>query len=136
MTVGVGFLGRAVDITLGGATLAGVVSKSLTINNTFVDTTDDNSNGWAESLAEPGRKEVTLGISFKVKNLDLVQSILQNTSQIYTNTITFPDGTTTNSSIAGDVQLNSVAVTGEHEGLTTMDAEFTYSGVVTFTPAT
>ena len=112
------------------------MSKSLAINNTFVDTTDDNSNGWTESLAEPGRKEVTLGISYKVKSLDLVQSILQNTSQIYTNTLTFPDGTTTGSQIAGDVQLNSVSVTGEHEGLTTMDAEFTYSGAVNFTPAT
>lgn len=136
MSVGVGFLGRAVDFTLGGATIAGVVSKSLSINNTPVDTSDDDSSGNAEYLAEPGRRDITIGLSLKVKNLDLVQSIIDNNSQIYASLLTFPDGTTTNSTLTGDVFLNSVNLTGEHEALTTMDVELTYSGAVTFTAAT
>ena len=136
MSVGVGFLGRAVDFTLGGATIAGVVSKSLSINNTPVDTSDDDSSGNAEYLAEMGRQDITIGLSLKVKNLDLVQSIIDNDSQIYASLLTFPDGTTTNSTLAGDVVLNSVNLTGEHEALTTMDVELTYSGAVTFTAAT
>ena len=136
MSVGVGFLGRDIDFTLGGATLAGVVSKSLSINNTAVDTSDDNSNGWAESLATPGRKEITIGLSLKAKNLDLIQSAIDNTSQIYATVITFPDGTTTNSDLSGDAFLQSVSLSGEHEDLTTIDIELLYSGAPTFTPAT
>lgn len=136
MTVGVGFLGRDIDFTMGGSTLAGVVSKSFSINNSPVDTSSDTSNGFAEMLAEPGRKETTIGLSLKVKNLDLIQSAIDNTSQIYATTITFPDGTTTNSEIAGDAFLTSVSLSGEHEELTTIDVELSYSGPITFTAAT
>lgn len=136
MTAGVGFLGREVDFSFGGATILGVVSKSLAINNSPVDTSDDDSQGWAEYLAEPGRKDVTLGLSLKVKNLSLVQAALQTGSQIYATTLTFPDGSNAGSRITGDVFLNSVSPNGEHEGLFLMDIELTYSGPVTFTAAT
>ena len=136
MSVGVGFLGRAVDFTIGGSTLAGVISKSLSINATPVDTSDDNSAGLAEYLATPGRKEVTIGLSLKCKSLELVDSIINNASQIYAVVLTFPDGSTTNSELTGDAFLQSVSLSGEHEGLTTIDCELMFSGAVTFTPAT
>tara|TARA_S200002703_G_scaffold90114_1_gene77745 strand:+ start:3010 stop:3420 length:411 start_codon:yes stop_codon:yes gene_type:complete len=136
MSVGVGFLGRDIDFKMGGTTLAGTVSKSFSINNSGVDTSSDTSNGFAEYLAEPGRKEITIGLSLKVQNLDLIYSALTNTSQIYATVITFPDGTTTGSEITGDALLTSVSMSGEHEELTTIDVELSYSGAVTFTPAT
>jgi len=136
MSVGVGFLGRQIDFTLGGATLAGIVSKSLSINNSAVDTSDDDSNGWAESLATPGRKEITIGLSLKAKNISLIQSAIDNTSQIYASLLTFPDGTSTPSTIAGDVFMTTVSLSGEHEDLTTVDVELMYSGEPTFTAAT
>jgi len=136
MSVGVGFLGRQIDFTLGGATLAGIVSKSLSINNSAVDTSDDDSNGWAESLATPGRKEITIGLSLKAKNLSLIQSAIDNASQIYASLLTFPDGTNTPSTLAGDVFMTTVSLSGEHEDLTTIDVELMYSGEPTFTAAT
>jgi predicted secreted protein len=136
MSVGVGFLGREIDFTFGGVTLAGVVSKSLSISNSAVDTSDDTSSGWAESLAKPGRKEITIGLSLKCKDLSLVQSVIDNASQIYATVLTFPDGTTTNSDITGDVFLTSVSLSGEHEDLTTIDIECMYSGTPVFTAAT
>lgn len=136
MSVGVGFLGRQIDYTIGGATIAGIVSKSLSINNSAVDTSDDDSNGWAESLATPGRKEITIGLSLKAKNLSLIQSAIDNTSQIYASLLTFPDGTSTPSTLAGDVFMTTVSLSGEHEDLTTIDVELMYSGEPTFTAAT
>ena len=136
MSVGVGFLGRQIDFTLGGATLAGVVSKSLSISNSAVDTSDDDSNGWAESLATPGRKEITIGLSLKAKNISLIQSAIDNESQIYASLLTFPDGTNTPSTIAGDVFMSTVSMPSEHEDLTTIDVELMYSGEPTFTAAT
>jgi predicted secreted protein len=136
MSVGVGFLGRQIDFPLGGATIAGIVSKSLSINNSPIDVSDDDSNGKAVYLATPGKQEVTIGLSLKVKNLSLIQSALNNTSAIYASLLTFPDGTATNSTLAGDVFLGSVSLSGEHEDLTTIDVKLMYSGDVTFTPAT
>ena len=136
MSVGVGFLGRQIDFTLGGATLAGVVSKSLSISNSAVDTSDDDSDGWAESLATPGRKEITIGLSLKAKNISLIQSAIDNESQIYASLLTFPDGTSTPSTIAGDVFMSTVSMPSEHEDLTTIDVELMYSGAPTFTAAT
>ena len=136
MSVGVGFYGREIDFTMGGVTLAGVVSKALSISNSAVDTSDDSSNGLAESLAKPGRKEITLGLSLKVKNLNLVKSAIDNESQLYASVLTFPDGTTTNSTITGDVFMTSVSLSGEHEDLTTMDVELMYSGAAVFVAAT
>lgn len=135
MSVGVGFLGREIDFTMGGTTLAGVVSKSLSINNSAIDTSDDTSNGWAESLATPGRKEITLGLSLKVKNLDLIKSAIDNASQIYSTVVTFPDGTS-GSTITGDAFLTTVSLSGEHEDLTTVDIELMYSGAPVFVAAT
>lgn len=135
MSVGVGFLGREIDFTMGGATLAGVVSKSLSINNSALDTSDDTSNGWAESLATPGRKEITLGLSLKAKNLDLIKSAIDNASQIYATVVTFPDGTS-GSTITGDAFLTTVSLSGEHEDLTTVDIELMYSGAPVFAAAT
>jgi hypothetical protein len=136
MSVGVGFYGREIDFTMGGVTLAGVVSKSLSINNSPVDTSDDSSNGFAESMATPARKETTLGLSLKVKNLNLIKSAIDNTSQIYASVLTFPDGVTTGSTMTGDVFMSVVSLSGEHEDLTTMDVELMYSGPIVFVAAT
>ena len=136
MSVGVGFYGREIDFTMGGVTLAGVVSKSLSISNSPVDTSDDSSNGLAEYLAKPGRKETTIGLSLKVKNLNLIKSALDNASQMYASVLTFPDGTTTNSTMTGDVFMGNVSLSGEHEDLVTMDVELTYSGAIVFVSAT
>ena len=136
MSVGVGFLGREIDFTMGGVTLPGVVSKALSINSSSIDTSDESSGGWAESLATPGRKEITLGLSLKVKNLNLIKSAIDNASQIYASVLTFPDGTTTNSTITGDVFMTTVSLSGEHEDLTTVDIELMYSGAPVFVAAT
>lgn len=136
MSVGVGFLGREIDFTLGDAILAGIVSKSLSINNAPIDVSDDQSSGNKEYLATPGSKEITIGLSLKAKDLDLIRSAISNSSQIYAVLITFPDGAITGSSLAGDAFLASVSLSGEHEDLATIDVELNFSGAVTFTPAT
>ena len=136
MTVGVGFLGRAMILTFGGASIPGIVTKGLSLDDTPVDTSDDQSSGNGEYLAEPGRKDRSITLSIKVKNLDLVQSKLETTSQIYAVTLTFPDGASTGSVVSGDAFFNNFALTGEHEGLTTADITLTFSGDVSFTAAT
>ena len=140
MSVGPGMLGREVIWTLGGVTLAGVVSKGLSLSMTKGDTSDDNSSGNAEYHSTPLRFDETISISGKTKKLDLLYTIKTNVAagkNIYTSTMTFPDGTTTPSVWAGDVFIDSFSLGSmEHESLGTFEAAMSVSGESTFTAAT
>lgn len=140
MTVGVGFKGDACKITgFGGSAIAGVVSKSLAYSISALDTSDDSSDANAEYLSGAGRVDRTLSISGKAKSLDLIATLEANlgTDQnIYAITIEWPDGTTTNSTLAGDVFITSFSQDNPHEELATFEMEVAFSGAPTFTAAT
>lgn len=129
MSVGIGMIGRERTMTVGGATLAGVVSKGITFNNEPLDTSDDSASGWTELLALPGVKNVEMSISGVLKNLELINT-WKSGSQIMAVVVTYPDA----SVLSFDGFMSSFAETGESNGLTTFDATFASSGVVTFTP--
>lgn len=132
MAVGLGVVGREVALTMGGQSILGVQTKGLTVNNEQLDTTDENSSGWAEALALPGQKSVEFPFSGVVKNLELLRSIMTGAdqSQIYAISLTYPDGST----VAGDFFLSNYTETGEYNGLYTFDVSMASSGEPTFTP--
>lgn len=140
MSVGGGWVGRAVKVTsFGGATLAGVVTKDISYSMSGLDTTDDTSGGNAEYHSEVGRIDRTLSISGKAKNLDLLASIetnVANGQNIYASTLTWPDGTTTGSTLAGDWFITSFTQGNPHEELGTYEMEVALSGAPMFTAAT
>jgi len=136
MSVGIDMKGRQVTLTVGGQSILGIQSKGLTVNNEFIETTDDNANGWQEFAAIPGQKAVELPFSGMVKNLEVLRSIMGSGSQIYACTLTYPDGTTTNSTVTGDFAMQSYTETGEYNGGYTFEVTLASSGEVTFTPAT
>lgn len=129
MSVGIGMIGRERTMTVGGATLAGVVSKGITFNNEPLDVSDDSASGWTELLALPGVKNVEMSISGVLKNLELINT-WETGSQIMEVIVTYPDG----SVLTFDGFMSSFAETGESNGLTTFDATFASSGVVAFVP--
>lgn len=128
MSVGIGMVGAEIVMQLGGAQLQGVISKSITRNNTRLDTTDDNSSGFAEALATSGVKSTELSFSGLLKNLELVKAYAGN-SQLYATTITYPDGSTE----VGDFFLDSISNSGESNDLVTFDASCSSSGEIVFT---
>lgn len=117
-------------MTLGGQNILGLQSKGLTVNNTFVETTDDNANGWTEFDAVPGLKSAELPFSGIVKNLEMLRAIMNSGSQIYATTLTYPDGSTA----AGDFAMNSYTETGESNEGYTFEVSLASSGEITFTP--
>ena len=140
MSVPGGYVGRAVKITsFGGATLAGVLTKDFSLAISNLDASDDTSGPYAEYLSEPGRLDETLSISGISKNLDLLYSIktnIANGQNIYATTIEFPDGTSTPSTLTGDLAINSFNLGNPHQELGTYELEGAFSGESTFTPAT
>ncbi len=131
MTVGIGIIGREITFTFGTQALVGVNSKGFTFNNEPLETTDDNASGWQERLATPGVKNVEFTMSGIVKNLELVNFYF-GSSQIAEVIVTYPDG----SVLTFDAFMDSIAHTGESNNLTTFDATFSSSGVVTLVAGT
>jgi predicted secreted protein len=131
MSSGIGIIGREVTVTVGAATILGVLSKSLSFNNTPLDTTDDQSDGWQERLAIAGRKSVEFGLSGQVKNLDLVAAYFGE-SQLFAVSVAYPDGST----LTFDAFMDSFSHSGAEGELTTFEATFSSSGEPVFTAAT
>lgn len=130
MSAGISIKGRQVLMTIGGQNILGLQSKGLTVNNTFVETTDDNANGWTEFDAVPGSKSAELPFSGIVKNLEMLRAIMQSGSNIFAITMTYPDGST----VAGDFAMNSYTETGESNEGYTFEVSLASSGAITFTP--
>jgi predicted secreted protein len=130
MSVGKGFAGRKVALTISGVGSIPIMSKGLSVNNEMIDVTSDTSDGWATALAEPGQKSMELSFSGVVENLDLMYSVVSNVSQIYACTLTYPDG----SVVSGDFSFGSFSDTGEYNEKYTFEASLASSGEVTFTP--
>lgn len=127
MTAGVGIIGRDIALTAGGVTLAGVVEKSFTLSNENLETTDDQSSGWQEFLAQAGKKAISLSISGTFKNAELIDTYFQ-TSNMVECVITIPDGASTSSTLTFDAQLESFEETGSSNELTTFSATLQSSG--------
>ena len=132
MSVGIGIKGRDVTFTLGGSTIVGVNSKGISFSNEMLDTTDDNSDGWGEFLAEAGLKGAEFSISGLAKNLELMKAYFA-ASQIFPIVKTYPDGSTLTFDAA---MTGAPSYTGESNGIMTFEASFASSGAVVFVAGT
>ena len=130
MTVGAGVLGRKITLTMGGQPVAGVTSKGYTINNEPVDVSTDDADGFRELLATPGSQSLDVSLSGVTKDLSLLRSNIENSSQIYALEFAYENG----SKLTLDGFMASYAATGEFNGAETFEASFQSSGTFTFTP--
>lgn len=71
-------VGRKVTLTPtdGGPTLTGMRSKSITIGDTEIDITNDDSDGWRELLPDSGERMVDISIEALVKDDGIVATAL------------------------------------------------------------
>lgn len=131
MSAGIGIVGRQVLLTIGGITILGIQNKGMTCNNERLETGDDQAEGWAEAMAIPGEKAVTIPVSGLLKNLGFMAAYFNgggSGSQVFECQMTYPDGSTAE----GDFFLDSFSETGEYKGLKTFDASLSSSGEVVF----
>lgn len=114
-------------------TLAGVISKSVAINQEPVDVTTDDADGWRTLLAEPGTRSVDLSVSGVTESDYLREQITVGTSSVAFEDIriTYPNGDT----ITGSFFLNSLTETGETTAGVTFEGSLQSSGEITYTAA-
>ena len=142
------FNGRNVRVHIGGVGTAagtissdaqeGVMSRTITRNRSEVDVTSDDSEGWREVLHEAGIRSVDLSLT-GVMNEDNFKTLIDrfyddaNTDN-YSLRIDHPNDSASSGNFvreSGKFFLQSLEVTGEHDGHVAFSATFLSSGEVT-----
>lgn len=123
--------GRELLIKKGLTVLAGVRTKTVTINGEAIDVTSDDDSGFRTLLADPSIRMIDLSVEGITKDAVLRTIVASGSSQMLTDiTIEYPDGAV----IAGDFYLVSVEESGEYQDAVTFTASLQSSGAFTYTP--
>ncbi len=136
MSAGISMLGRAITLTVGGATLAGYVSKTLDFNGSDIETTDAQSSGWRELDAESGSRSVDLSVEGIVKNMELVETFVNSTSHMAECIVTFDDNNTTASTLTFDAKFGPINIGMPSDEGSTFSTTLKSSGAVVFVAGT
>ena len=123
--------GRELLIKKGVSVIAGVRTKTVTINGEPIDVTTDDDSGFRTLLADPATRMIDLSVEGITKD-DTLRAIVAGAGpQLLTDiTIEYPDGAV----IAGDFYLVSVEESGEYQDAVTFTATLQSSGAFTYTP--
>ena len=119
--------GRELVIKKATVPLAGIRTKSISINRTPIDVTNDDDDGVRKLLLDAG--EVTVDLSFDgvTKNSTLRSASLDPTSVLEALVIEFPAG----ASITGNFFVTSYEETGTYNDAVTFSASLQSAGALT-----
>jgi TP901-1 family phage major tail protein len=124
-------IGRKLVVKRDGTTVAGVRTKSVTINNEAVDITTDDDTGYRTLLEESGQKQIDMSVEGLTKDDTLIEKATSGTSLIENYTIELPSGAT----ITGSFRFNNLEVGAEYNEAITFTSEFQSTGSFTFNAA-
>lgn len=120
-------IGRSYVIKKATTALAGVRTKSLSINHEPVDITTDDEDGFRTLLGEVGESSFELSVDGVTKDSTLFDVATGSATKLLTDiTIEHPNGT-----ISGDLYLASYEETGAYNDAITFSATFQSSGTWT-----
>lgn len=124
--------GRELLIKKGVSVIAGVRTKTVTINGEPIDVTSDDDSGFRTLLGSAGLRSIDLSVEGVTKDAVLRAIVAGNSSQLLTDiTVEYPNGDT----IDGDFYLVNIEESGEYQDAVTFSASLQSSGAFTYTPA-
>lgn len=124
--------GRELLIKKGVSVIAGVRTKTVTINGEPIDITSDDDSGFRTLLASAGTRSIDLSVEGVTKDATLRAIVAGVSSQLLTDiSVEYPNGDT----IDGDFYLVNIEESGEYQDALTFSASLQSSGPFTYTPA-
>lgn len=124
--------GRELLIKKGVSVIAGVRTKTVTINGEPIDITSDDDSGFRTLLASAGLRSIDLSVEGVTKDATLRAIVAGVSSQLLTDiTVEYPNGDT----IEGDFYLVNIEESGEYQDALTFSASLQSSGAFTYTSA-
>lgn len=127
---------RSAVVKLGGTVIAGVQTKSVSVNGAPIDITSDDDSGYQTLLDDAGLVDVTIAVEGVCKNGSLRSTALSPTGRgaamdfIYQGFEGSPGNT---NGFSGRFVMSSYSEKGEYKDVTKFSAEFKSSGVITAT---
>lgn len=130
------FVGRALTLEYPtGTVIAGVRTRSITIDSSAIDVTTDDDSALRTLLEEPGQKQIDISVEGLLKDDTLLDKII-NGAFIQELTIKLPfPFTTTQGKIVGSFRFNNFEQTGEYTDAIAFTATLQSTGAFTYTPA-
>ena len=130
--------GRNMKIEKGGVPLAGIRTKSFSIENEAIDITDDDDSGirtLLETVAggtlEVASKQVTVTFDGITKDDELIKAAAQGLTLVNEYDLILASG----AKITGDFALTATNLSGEYQGATQFDGELQSTGPWVWTDA-
>jgi len=114
-----------------GTLVAGVRTKSISVNGEPIDITNDDDLGWRKLLDQPGEVSVEISVSGILKNETLITEAVNTSDRMQATSFEWPASGAAGS-LAGDFFLTAFSITGEYQGSATFEATFVSSGAITF----
>jgi predicted secreted protein len=118
--------GREFTIAVGATTVAGCRTKSLSINKTPIDVTNDDDSGFRTLLAEAGQLDIDLSMDGIAKSDALRLLAIDPDAAFSSMTVTFGDGDT----LTGSAFISSYEESGTYNDAVTFSASMLFSGTV------
>jgi len=112
--------------------IAGVRTKTVTINGEPIDITSDDDSGFRTLLGDAGTRSIDLSVEGVTKDAVLRAIVAGSSSQLLTDiSVEYPNGDT----ISGDFYLVNIEESGEYQDAVTFSASLQSSGAFVYTPA-
>jgi predicted secreted protein len=126
--------GRSVIISIGGTPIAAVREQTFTHAKAEIDVTTNDDGGWRTLLPVAASRSVDVPVSGVCDdaNIPLLQNLWLGNS-FADVTLTYPDGSTAEATEG--FYLNSLEITGSHDGEAAFSATLLSSGEVSITAA-
>ena len=122
--------GRSFVVQRGGANVAGVRTKSLTVNGSPIDVTTDDDAGIRSLLDQPGQVDVAISVAGILLNDILAAESLQTSDRVQLTK--FLRSGSPDNGFSGQFFLASYKETGEYQGAVTFKADFQSADTVTY----
>ena len=131
------FIGRSLTLEYPtGTVIAGVRTRSFTLDATPIDITTDDDSGLRTLLEDAGQRSIDISVEGLLKDDTLLDQIVDGVLFIQELTIVLPfTFVTTAGKIVGDFRFNNFEVSGEYQDAVTFSATLQSSGSFTYTAA-
>lgn len=123
--------GRDMTVDFNSTTLVGVRNKGVSINNSPVDVTSDDDDGWQKLLAEPGKRTVEVSVSGVTEDEVLMAEVMTGAGSftLKSGVVNLATGSGT---LTSNWFVSTLEHTGEHDGALEFSATLMSSGAVTY----
>ena len=124
--------GRELVVKKDSTAIAGVQTKSVSVDGSPVDITSDDDSGWRTLLSDPGVRSVDMSVEGVTKDAILRAAVFDGTSLLLTDiTLDYPNG----DALSGNFYLANLEENGTHNDAVKFTGTLQSSGEITYTPA-